>query len=144
MKLVKEYSEEPTSKAKDGDFGTFHGSDNIPEPTRSMVMALKTGEVSDPVRQPNGVYLFRAEEVLAGLFDKVSEEIFTQLRQQRSNSLAGAAVTAIQGGNPGRPRFAARPRRNRNQRKRSSRGLALVLLGHKYTASVLDLGLDIS
>ena len=83
VKLVAQYSEEPTSKAKNGDFGTFHGSDNIPEATRAMVMALKPGEVSEPVRQPNGIYLFRAESVSYKSFDQIKDEILEQLRKDR-------------------------------------------------------------
>lgn len=85
VKLVAQYSEDATSKAKDGDFATIHGSDNIPEAIRAVVMALKPGEVSEPIRQPNAIYLFRAEAVSYKEFDQVSDEIFAQLRQQRYN-----------------------------------------------------------
>jgi parvulin-like peptidyl-prolyl isomerase len=82
VKLVGQYSDDPTSKAKDGDFATIHGSDNIPEPIRAVVLTLKPGEVSEPIRQPNGIYLFRAEAVTYKPFDQASEEIFTELRKQ--------------------------------------------------------------
>ncbi len=63
VKLVKTNSEDATSAAKDGDFGTIRRTDNIPEGIRNAVFALKPGQVSEPVRQPNGYYLFRAEEI---------------------------------------------------------------------------------
>lgn len=83
VKLVAQYSEEPVSKAKGGDFGTVHGSDNIPDATRAMVMALKPGEISQPIRQPNGIYIFRAEDVSFKTFEQVSSDIFAQLHKDR-------------------------------------------------------------
>jgi hypothetical protein len=81
VKLVKENSEDQTSVAKDGDFGTIRSTDNLPEPIRTAIFALKTGEVSEPVKQPNGFYLFRAEEVTAQPLADVQEEIVNELKQ---------------------------------------------------------------
>ena len=82
VKLVKENSEDETSKAKDGDFATLRLNDNIPDAIRAAVFSLKQGEVSEPVRQPNGFYLLRADEVRYRPLSQVRDEIFTQLRQQ--------------------------------------------------------------
>jgi peptidyl-prolyl cis-trans isomerase C len=82
VKLVKENSEDKTSREKDGDFSTFRTSDNIPDAIRAAVFALKQGEVSDPVRQPNGFYVFRAEEVTYRPLSQVRDEIFTSLKTQ--------------------------------------------------------------
>jgi peptidyl-prolyl cis-trans isomerase C len=80
VKAVAQYSDDATSKAKDGDFVTIHGTDNIPEQIRSAVMAMKAGDISDPIRQPNALYVFRAESVSYKGFEDVSNEIFEQLR----------------------------------------------------------------
>jgi hypothetical protein len=85
VKLVKEHSEDVTSKAKDGDFATLHPGDNIPDAFRTAVFALKQGEVSEPLRQPNGYYLLRAEEVTYRPLVQVRDEIFEALRQERYN-----------------------------------------------------------
>jgi len=61
VKLVKENSQDETSRAKDGDFATLHVGDNIPDAIKAAVFALKQGETSDPVRQARGFYIFRAE-----------------------------------------------------------------------------------
>jgi peptidyl-prolyl cis-trans isomerase C len=81
VKLVKENSEDATSVAKDGDFGTLRSSDNLPDAIRTAVFALKQGEVSEPVKQPNGFYLFRAEEVTAQPYAEVQEQILNQLKE---------------------------------------------------------------
>jgi phage terminase large subunit-like protein len=43
---------------------------------------LKQGEVGEPVRQPNGFYLFRADDVSYRPLQEVRDEIFTTLQQQ--------------------------------------------------------------
>ena len=82
VKLVKENSDDETSRAKDGDFATLRPSDNIPDAIRAAVFALKQGAVSDPVGQPNGIYLLRAEEVTYRPLSQVRDEIFTDLKQE--------------------------------------------------------------
>ena len=58
VKLVKENSEDASSKAKDGDMGTMSRADNLPESIRSVVFGLKAGEVSDPrVDDIDGMYI---------------------------------------------------------------------------------------
>jgi peptidyl-prolyl cis-trans isomerase C len=82
VKVVKENSDDETSRAKDGDLATFRPSDNIPDAFRSAVFAMKQGEVAGPLKQPNGYYLLRAEEVGYRPLAEVRDEIFGQLRQQ--------------------------------------------------------------
>jgi parvulin-like peptidyl-prolyl isomerase len=81
VKMVKEHSEDKTSAEKDGDFGVIRKSDTIPETIRNVVFSLKAGEVGGPVRQPNGFYLFRAEEVTARTYQQVEIEVLEQARQ---------------------------------------------------------------
>jgi peptidyl-prolyl cis-trans isomerase C len=83
VKLVKENSEDASSKAKDGDMGTLSRADNLPESIRSVVFALKAGEVSEPVRQPNGFYIFRADEVSQRPLEQVREQLVKQLQSER-------------------------------------------------------------
>jgi hypothetical protein len=85
VKLVKENSDDETSRAKDGDFATLRSSDNIPDAFRSAVFALKKGEVSEPLKQPNGFYLLRAEEVTVRPLSEVRDEIYNELKNARSN-----------------------------------------------------------
>ena len=81
VKMVKEYSEDETSRNKDGDLETFRMSDELPDAIRAAVFKLKKGEVSEPVRQPNGFYLFRAEEVSVRTYQQVQTEIYDLVRQ---------------------------------------------------------------
>jgi peptidyl-prolyl cis-trans isomerase C len=85
VKLVKENSDDETSREKDGDFATLHSSDNIPDAFRAAVFALKQGGVSEPLKPPNGFYLLRAEEVTVRPLSEVRDEIYNDLKNVRSD-----------------------------------------------------------
>jgi parvulin-like peptidyl-prolyl isomerase len=81
VKMVKQHSDDATSAEKEGDFGTVRRADNVPEAIRNAIFALKAGDVSEPVRQPNGFYLFRAEEIGQRPVSEVKGEIINELKQ---------------------------------------------------------------
>lgn len=82
VKLVRENSDDATSRAKDGEFLTLRLTDNVPEAVRDAIFKLSRGEVSDPVAQSNGYYIFRAEEISYRPYEDVRDEIFTELKQK--------------------------------------------------------------
>ena len=81
-KLVKENSDDPTSAAKDGDFGTIKQSDGIPDEIKTTIFALKQGDVSKPVRQPNGFYLFKVTKLEVEPYEKVKDDLYKELQQE--------------------------------------------------------------
>jgi peptidyl-prolyl cis-trans isomerase C len=83
VKLVKENSEDDTSREKNGDFATLHFSDNIPDTFRAAIFKLKQGETTEPLKQPNGYYLLRAEEVSYKALAEVRDDIYNELKNQR-------------------------------------------------------------
>jgi len=85
VKLVKENSEDETTKAKDGNL-TMSRSDNLPETIRTVAFALKPGEVSEPVREPNGFYIFRGESVSAKPFAEVRNEIVVKIQRAKTQA----------------------------------------------------------
>jgi hypothetical protein len=87
VKLVRENSDDATSKARDGDFATVTPSENIPDAMRAAVFQLKQGETSEPVRQPSGFYLLRAEQVSYLPFSQVRDQIFTQIKEKKGKAL---------------------------------------------------------
>jgi len=80
-KVARENSEDASSAAKDGDFGVIKHSSPYPEPVKNAVFALKTGEMSDPVRMPNGFYLIRLDDLSTESYDEVSNQISQDIRQ---------------------------------------------------------------
>jgi peptidyl-prolyl cis-trans isomerase C len=82
-KLVAENSDDAASKAKGGDFGTIRRSDQIPDELKKAIFALKAGEYSDPVKQPNGFYIFKVAEYTAQPLEEVKSLMTSQLRDQQ-------------------------------------------------------------
>jgi parvulin-like peptidyl-prolyl isomerase len=82
VKLVKEYSQDSASAAQNGDIGTpvRSSTTQIPEPMRNAILALKTGQVSEPLRHQNGYYVFRAESAGVLPYEKVKDEIYKELK----------------------------------------------------------------
>jgi parvulin-like peptidyl-prolyl isomerase len=83
--MARENSDDQTSAAKDGDFGIIKRGSNYPDAVKNAVFALQAGQVSEPVRQPNGFYLIRVDQLNMEPFDDVSMQIFQEVKQQRFN-----------------------------------------------------------
>ncbi|MCC6390148.1 MAG: peptidylprolyl isomerase [Bryobacterales bacterium] len=81
--LVKANSEDPISKEKDGDFGPVKRTDRLPDPIKNTIFQLKPGEVSEPIRQPNGYYVIRLMELVPQPFEEVQSAIHLELKNQR-------------------------------------------------------------
>jgi parvulin-like peptidyl-prolyl isomerase len=73
--LVKKHSEDADSRAKDGELGIIRRKDQVPDHIKEAIFALKPGQVSEVVRQPNGFYLFRVEEIRTKTLDEVRDEV---------------------------------------------------------------------
>ena len=95
VKLAKQHSEDVASLAKDAEFGTIRKSDKIPDNIRVAIFALKPGEVSEPVRAPNGYYLFRCEETSVVPYEQVQSELVQELRQTRFHEWMQAVQKSI-------------------------------------------------
>jgi peptidyl-prolyl cis-trans isomerase C len=90
IKLVKENSGDASSASKDGDFGTFRRSDQIPEDIKAAAFALKPGQVTKPLKQPNGYYIFRVEESAVPPFDQVREQVSSNLIRSQMDEWVNA------------------------------------------------------
>jgi len=84
VKLIRENSDDETSRAKDGDFDTLRQTDNIPDAFRTAVFPLKKGEITGPLKQPNGFYLLRAEEVSYRPLSDVRDDIYNELKNAKA------------------------------------------------------------
>lgn len=82
-KLAAEHSEDETSAKKGGDFGTMKATDSVPPDVLKAVFALKENEISEPLKQSNGFYIFRIEKKTKLPYPEVREKIFNDLRQQK-------------------------------------------------------------
>jgi parvulin-like peptidyl-prolyl isomerase len=84
LALVKQHSDDEESQAKEGDFGAFSPTDqNLPPVIKTAIFSLKPGQVSDPIEQANGYYLFRLESFTTPEFEEVKQDIFGKLQRER-------------------------------------------------------------
>ncbi len=81
--IAKEKSEDKVSAAKGGDFGSIKQTDRIPEEIKKAVFALKPGQVSDPVKQPNGFYILKLQERAILPFEEAKTAVASEIRQER-------------------------------------------------------------
>jgi peptidyl-prolyl cis-trans isomerase C len=96
LKLVAEHSEDPISKEKQGDFGPIKRGDRLPDAIKQAVFSLKLGQISDPVRQPNGYYIFRLQELKPQAFDEVKEAISSELKNLRLREWLDANAKSVE------------------------------------------------
>jgi len=88
-KMAKEFSEDPGSKEKGGEY-TFPRGQMVPE-FEAAAFALKTNEVSDIVTTQYGYHIIKLSEHIPAqkvAFDKVAPRIKNYLTQQELASLA--------------------------------------------------------
>lgn len=86
-KLARDNSDDKQSAVKDGDFGMVTQKSSYPDAIKAAVFALKQGEVSEPVKQPNGFYLIRVDELTTLPFANVSTQLAQDLRQEHFNAV---------------------------------------------------------
>jgi peptidyl-prolyl cis-trans isomerase C len=61
---AKQQSDDTATAEKGGDLGPVkRGSTGIPAELKQVIFALKPGEVSEPIRQPAGFYIFKLESM---------------------------------------------------------------------------------
>lgn len=82
-KLVAQYSDDAESKSSGGDFGLPIKSTSAFAPElKKAVFAMKTGDISDPVRQGNGFYIVKLEDMKSEALNDVRSTIITEMRNQ--------------------------------------------------------------
>ncbi len=96
VKLVAENSEDPISKERQGDFGPVRRGDKLPEQIKQSIFTLKPGEVTDPVRQPNGYYILRLQEMTPQPYDEVREVLYNEIKNARVKEWMDANVKSVE------------------------------------------------
>jgi len=80
VELVKQYSKDPVSRDKNGDYGPLKTSDEIPVVAKQAIWALEPGQVSAPVKLPNGYYIFKLLAYEAPPLEQVREQMTKTMR----------------------------------------------------------------
>jgi peptidyl-prolyl cis-trans isomerase SurA len=84
--LAAEYSDDAETKEQGGDL-SFRGLEQFPYDIRTVIEALKEGQVSQTVEAPFGLYIFKLEKrEPAQLTDEEKKQIRSILKQQKFES----------------------------------------------------------
>lgn len=80
-KIVLDYSDDPGSRAKGGDFGVVDVNSKHVDEIKQAVIKLKTGGMSAPIRTSNAYFVIRVEEKSLQPKDQVAGAILQDLRK---------------------------------------------------------------
>lgn len=81
--LARANSEDKPSAEKGGEWPGISRLSPYPEDVKTAIFALKPGEVTRPIRQPNGVFLFQLESIEKQPLAEVQSSISAALGQAR-------------------------------------------------------------
>jgi len=94
--LAKAHSDDSVSAEKGGDLGGIkRNSTGLPAEVRSTVFGLKPGEVSDPLRQPAGFYIFRLEKIATTPYEEVAGTIAQTVQVAKVQAELNRILTTI-------------------------------------------------
>ncbi len=83
--LAKDNSDHKESASQGGDFSALKRNSAYPEEIKKAVFDLKPGQVTEPLRQANGFYLIRLEEVKTPPFEEVRVQIYEEMKRKDFN-----------------------------------------------------------
>jgi hypothetical protein len=82
VKMVKQYSEDPDSKATDGDFGLVTRESTFKQEIKAAVFGLGKDEISNPIRSGSFFYIIKIKDKSAQPLSNVREPIIQELKQK--------------------------------------------------------------
>lgn len=82
VKVVAEYSEDPDSKATQGDFGLVTRDNSFKQEIKDATFALRDDDVSNPIRSGNFFYIIKIKEKNVQPLSSVREPIVQELKQK--------------------------------------------------------------
>lgn len=81
--LAKSKSDDKKTGANGGEYPMIHGTDRIADELKKAIFALKPGDIGDPVRAPNGFYVFKMVEKSIQPFDEVKQVAENDVKTER-------------------------------------------------------------
>ena len=96
VEMVKQYSKDPVSRDKNGDYGPLKITDDLPPAAKQAIWTMDIGAVSAPIQLPNGYYLFKLIALEEPGIEKVREELTKRLRAAKSREFQNSIRAQVQ------------------------------------------------
>lgn len=84
--MVAQYSDDQETRDAGGKFGTISSTSAYPADLKKAALALKPGEISEPVKISVAYYILRCESRTAQPMKDVHETILREIRQQHADA----------------------------------------------------------
>lgn len=82
--LARKFSDDEETRAKGGDYKPLKPNDvSLTPEIRTAIFSLRSGQVSDPVRQAGGFWIFRLTDFVTPTLDEVRSEVYEALREAK-------------------------------------------------------------
>ncbi len=92
--LAKMESDDKSSAAKGGDIGSINaGKNSLPKDIAAVVTMMKKGDISDPVEQRNGYYVFRLNDRIEQTLDEAKPQIAAALRTEHNKQIVQTVMS---------------------------------------------------
>src|SRR5579884_33393 len=96
-KVAQENSDDAATAQKGGELGVIRKSaTGVPAELRQVIFGLKAGEVSDPVRQPAGFYIFKVENVRTIPFEEAAVSMAPAVRGAKVRAELDKVLKSVQ------------------------------------------------
>lgn len=85
--VARTESDNPQLAAKGGEIGTFTSGDaGLPADIKTVVLKLQAGEISEPVRMPNGFFILKVESRSKLPFEQARSGITQRLQNEKNQA----------------------------------------------------------
>ncbi len=82
--LARKFSDDEETRAKGGDYKPLRPNDTtLPPQIRTAVFSLRPGQVSDPVRQTGGFWIFQLKDFITPSLAEVRNEVYLAVREAK-------------------------------------------------------------
>lgn len=82
--LARKFSDDEQTRVKGGEYTPLRPNDtNLPPQIRTAVFSLRPGQVSDPVRQTGGFWIFQLRDFIAPSLEEVRSDVYQAVREAK-------------------------------------------------------------
>ncbi len=95
--LARKYSDDEETRAKGGEYRPLKPGDaSLPEEIRKAIFSLRPGQISEPVRQTGGFWIFQLVDFLVPALEEVRNEVYIAAREAKFRAWIESVQNSVQ------------------------------------------------